>query len=68
MHFFLKLDIIEKIEDVLQNVYAYFSRNSKKTKKIVELVDIVETMSQWILRNIKTCWISMSLIAIIVIF
>ncbi len=55
MHFFLKLDIIEKIEDVLQNVYAYFSRNSKKTKKIVELVDIVETMSQWTLKNIKTC-------------
>jgi hypothetical protein len=57
-----------KIEDMLQNVYAYFFHNSKKIEKFVELVDIVETMNQWILRTIKTCWISMSFIAKIVIF
>jgi hypothetical protein len=44
-----------KIKDVLQNVYAYLSHNSKKIEKIIELVDIVETMSQWTLKNIKTC-------------
>jgi hypothetical protein len=59
---------MEKIGDVLQNMYAYFFHNSKKTKQFVELVDIVETMCQWILWNIKIYWISMSFIAKIVIF
>lgn len=33
-----------KIEDVLQNVYAYLSHNSKKIENFVELINIVETI------------------------
>jgi hypothetical protein len=43
-------------------LYAYFSHSLKRTKKFVSLDNIVETWGQWILRNIKTHWISMLLL------
>jgi hypothetical protein len=37
-----KLNIVGKIEDVLQSMYAYFSHNPKQTEEFIELGDIVE--------------------------
>jgi len=41
-----KMGIMRKIEDVLGNLYTYFSHNPKKTQKFVDLVDIMEIGGQ----------------------
>jgi hypothetical protein len=38
-----QMGIVRKIEDVLQNLYAYFFHSLKRTQEFVDLVDIVET-------------------------
>jgi hypothetical protein len=43
MQTFSKLAIVRKIEDVLQNLYAYFSHSLKRILKLVELSNIMET-------------------------
>jgi hypothetical protein len=40
-------------------LYTYFSRNPKRTQEFIELANIMEIGNQWILKNIKTCWIPM---------
>jgi hypothetical protein len=47
--------------NLLESLYAYFSHNPQRTQEFIGLVDIVETKGQWILKNIKTCWILMLL-------
>ncbi len=54
MQTFSKLAIVRKIEDVLQNLYAYFSHSLKGIIKFVELANIMEIGGQCIFRNIKT--------------
>jgi len=51
---FSKLAIVWKIENVLQNLYAYFSHSLKGILKFAELTNIMETGGQCIFRNIKT--------------
>jgi hypothetical protein len=48
------MGIVRKIEDVLQSLYAYFSRSLQEPKNLVDFVDIVEIGGQKNLRNIKT--------------
>jgi hypothetical protein len=37
-----KMGIVRKIKDVMQNLYAYFFHNPKRTQKFVDLAHIVE--------------------------
>jgi predicted HAD superfamily hydrolase len=39
---FSKLNIMGKIEDVLQSLYACFSHSSKKIQEFIELANIME--------------------------
>jgi hypothetical protein len=38
-----QMGIVRKIENVLQNLYAYFFHNLKRIQEFVDLDDIVET-------------------------
>ncbi|CAM6083703.1 unnamed protein product [Calypogeia fissa] len=54
-----KLSIVEKLEDLCQAMYAYFSKSPKRHLEFVELAEMVETKGNRTLRNVKTRWISM---------
>jgi hypothetical protein len=47
------MDIVGKIEDVLQSLYSYLFHSPKKTQESVKLVDIMEIRGQQIFRFIK---------------
>jgi hypothetical protein len=51
--------MVEGIEDMLANLYTYFCKSPQKHLEFLKLVEVMETKGLKILRNIKTCWISM---------
>jgi hypothetical protein len=54
-----KLPMLEKIENMLQDQYNYFSKSPKKHMDFLKLAEVMETKGLKILRNVKTRWISM---------
>jgi hypothetical protein len=61
VHTLSKMDIVGKIEDVLQSLYSYFFHSPKKSQESVKLVDIMEIGEQQNFKFIKMQWISMLL-------
>jgi len=51
--------MVVKLEEFLQSLYSYFSSSFKCHLKFTEFAEIVETWRLKILRNVKTCYISM---------
>jgi hypothetical protein len=47
-----------RIKELLQNLCSFFSHSPKQNQELVDLVNVVETMGQRILRNVKIGWIS----------
>jgi hypothetical protein len=54
-----KIDIVGKIEDVLQSLYSYLFHSPKKIQESIKLVDIMEIGGQQILKFVKMRWITM---------
>jgi hypothetical protein len=53
------LPMVQKIEKLLQGLYAYFNASPKKCNKYQKLAEVVETSGLKILQNVATRWISM---------
>jgi hypothetical protein len=51
---FFNLAIVQNFEDVLKNLYSYFSYNPKRTQEFATLVNILEIEGQHIFKNSKT--------------
>jgi hypothetical protein len=54
----LQVPLVMRIEELLQSLYSFFSHSPKRNQELADLANIVETLGQWILRNMKTRWIS----------
>ena len=52
------LPIVGKYESLCQSMYAYFSPSPKQHFEFQKLDDVMETEWLNMLRNVKTCWIS----------
>jgi len=53
------LKLLFKIESMFVSIYNYFFHSLKKHLEAIKLVEFLENKSSKILKNIKTCWISM---------
>jgi hypothetical protein len=53
------LNFVFKIKSMFVSNYNYFSHSLKKHLEAIKLVEFLESKSNKILKNIKTCWISM---------
>ena len=53
------LPIVAKCESLCQSMYAHFSVSLEKHMEFQKLLDIVEIEGLNMLRNVRTCWISM---------
>jgi hypothetical protein len=53
------LPVVSKLETLCQALYTYFSMSAKKHLEFQRLADIVETEGLRMLRNVKTCRISL---------
>lgn len=54
-----KLPLVSRIEFMLHSFYWFFAHNLKKFLKFTKLTKTLETKRLYLLRNVKTCWISM---------
>jgi hypothetical protein len=53
------LQIVNKIEGLLQTLYNYLSKSFKKNLKLPKLAKLMKTQGGKILKNLKTHWTSM---------
>jgi len=53
------LNFVFKIKSMFVSNYNYFSHSLKKHLEAIKLVEFLESKNNKILKNIKTCWISM---------
>jgi hypothetical protein len=54
-----KLPLVSHIEFMLHSLYSVFAHNFKKFLKFIKLTKTLETKTVYLLRNVKTCWITM---------
>ena len=53
------LPVVQKIEKLLQGLYAYFDASPKRCNRYEKLTKVMETRGLKILQNVAICWISM---------
>jgi hypothetical protein len=53
------LPVISRIENLLEKLYNYFARSPKRHMEFTKLAGIMQTKGLKIIRNVKTCWLSM---------
>jgi hypothetical protein len=51
--------MVIRLENLLQTLYAYFSKSLKRHLEFSKLAEIMETQGNKLLKNVKTWWISM---------
>jgi len=51
--------MVNKLEGLFHTLYIYFFKSPKRHLKFTKLVKLMETKGVKILKNVKTCWISM---------
>ncbi len=49
------LQMVNKFEGLLQNLYNYFFKSPKRHLKFTKLVELMEPKGAKILKNVKTC-------------
>jgi hypothetical protein len=54
-----KLPLVSHTEFMLHSLYSFFAHNLKKFLKFTKLAKTLETKRLYLLKNVKTCWISM---------
>lgn len=59
MQALFKLNMVCRLENLFQTLYAYFSESPKKHLEFNKLVEIMETQGNKLLKNVKIRWISM---------
>jgi hypothetical protein len=53
------LRLVSKVESLLARMYNYFARSPKRHLEFCKLVEILESIGNKLLKNIKTWWLSM---------
>ena len=53
------LPMVERIEDMLMSLHAFFAKSPKRHLEFVKLAELMHSKGLKILKNIKTRWISM---------
>jgi hypothetical protein len=51
--------MVIRLENLLQTLYAYFSKSPKRYLEFSKLAEIMETQGNKLLKNVKTRWISL---------
>ncbi len=59
VHILSHLQIVSRLEGLLQTLYIYFSTSLEMHLEFTKLVKLMETKGVKILKNVKPCWISM---------
>ena len=54
-----QLDIMSRIEGLLQSSHVYFKHSPKRHLEFVKLADVMETKGLKLLKNVKTRWVSL---------
>lgn len=58
-----KLDLLKRLEGLLQTLHVFFVHNSKVFLEFQKLIDLINSKGNKLFRNhVKTCWISMVLL------
>ena len=53
------LPVVERIEDMLASLHAFFAKSPKRHLEFVKLAELMHSKGLKILRNVKTRWINM---------
>ena len=51
--------MVQRIEDMLQNLYAFFAHSPKRHLEFIKLAELMQAKGLKILKNVKTHWLNM---------